>query len=284
MGAEAIAMKTALVLLGALSLAYGYDEEAKETIRKTLPAAARLEVDNVHGYIHVTGYNGSEIQMVAEQTIQGETREWIEAAKREVKLDISHSGDRLIVFVDGPFRCHCDDNRWSVNEHGDRGYRVIYDFELKVPAATFLRLGTVNGGDIRVENTTGDFDVSNVNRGIEMKEVGGAGRVHTVNGGIKVLFAKNPSSTCSFGTVNGIIEISFLPNLNADVRVKTFNGSAYTDYNVTALPRTVSAGERRDGKFIYRSNDFNGMRIGSGGPELKFDTLNGSIRIVNRGK
>jgi DUF4097 and DUF4098 domain-containing protein YvlB len=123
-----------------------------------------------------------------------------------------------------------------------------------------------------------------VNRGIEMTEVGGAGRVHTVNGAIKVLFAKNPAGKCSFGTVNGSIETSFRPNLNADVRVKTFNGSAYTDYDVTTLPRTVSAGERRDGKFVYRSDDFNGMRIGNGGPELKFDTLNGSIRIINRGK
>jgi hypothetical protein len=283
MGAETTAMKTLLILMGALSLAYG-DQEAKETIRQMLPAAARLEVDNVHGYIHVTGYNGNEIQMVAEKTINAESAERLEAAKREVKLDVSRAGDTLTLFVDGPFRCHCDENRWGVNERGHRGYHVTFDFEIKVPAATFLRIGTVNGGDIRVENTTGDFDVSNVNRGIEMTEVAGAGHVHTVNGGIKVLFAKNPAGECSFGTVNGSIETSFRPNLSADVMVKTFNGHAFTDYDVTSLPRKVAAAERRDGKFVYRSNDFNGMRIGNGGPELKYDTLNGSIRIVNRGK
>jgi hypothetical protein len=161
---------------------------------------------------------------------------------------------------------------------------VTFDFEIKVPVATILRLGTVNNGDVRVENTTGDFDISNVNRGIDMTEVSGSGRVHTVNGPIKVLFARNPSSACSFGTVNGSIETSFRGNLNADVRVKTFNGQAFTDYDVTALPRMVAAGERRDGKFVYHSDDFNGMRIGNGGPELKYDTLNGSIRIINRGK
>jgi hypothetical protein len=283
MGAEATTMRTLLFLVGAFSLAYG-DQEAKETIRQTLPAAARLEVDNVHGFIHVSGYNGNEIQIVAEKTIEAESTERMEAAKQEVKLDVSRSGDTLTLYVDGPFRCHCDDNRRGFSERGHRGYRVIFDFEIKVPAATFLRLGTVNEGDIRVENTTGDFDVSNVNRGIEMTEVFGSGLVHTVNGGIKVLFAKNPSRDCSFGTVNGTIETSFRPDLNADVRVKTFNGHAYTDYDVTALPRKVSAGERRDGKFVYRSDDFNGMKIGNGGPELKYDTLNGSIRIINRGK
>jgi hypothetical protein len=283
MGAEATAMRTFLILTAAVTLAYG-DQEARETIRQTLPAAARLEVDNVHGYIHVSGYTGSEIQVVAEKTIEAESAERLEAAKREVKLDVSRSGDALILFVDGPFRCHCEDNRWGTRDHGHRGYRVTFDFEIKVPVATILRLGTVNNGDVRVENTTGDFDISNVNRGIEMTEVAGSGRVHTVNGPIHVLFAKNPAGACSFGTVNGSIETSFRGSLNADVRVKTFNGQAFTDYDVTALPRLVSAGERRDGKFVYHSDDFNGMRIGSGGPELKYDTLNGSIRIINRGK
>ena len=277
-------MKTLfLILTGTLSLAYG-DEQAKETIRQTLPAAARLDVDNVHGYIHVTGYNGSEIQMVAEKTIQAESTERLEAAKREVKLDVSRAGDTLTLYVDGPFRCHCEEGRRGIHENGNRGYHVIFDFEIKVPAATFLRLGTVNNGDVRVENTTSDFDIGNVNRGIEMTEVAGSGRVHTVNGPIRVLFARNPSSSCSFGTVNGTIETSFRPNLNADVMVKTFNGHAFTDYDVTALPRKISAGERRDGKFVYHSDDFNGMRVGNGGPELKYDTLNGNIQIINRGK
>jgi hypothetical protein len=283
MGAEATAMRTLLILMTALTLAYG-DQQAKETIRQTLPAASRLEVDNVQGYIHVSGYNGSEIQVVAEKTIDAESSERLEAAKQEVKLDVSRSGDSVILFVDGPFRCHCEDNRWGTRDHGHRGYRVTFDFEIKVPVATILRLGTVNNGDVRVENTTGDFDISNVNRGIDMTEVSGSGRVHTVNGPIKVLFARNPSSACSFGTVNGSIETSFRGNLNADVRVKTFNGQAFTDYDVTALPRMVAAGERRDGRFVYHSDDFNGMRIGNGGPELKYDTLNGSIRIINRGK
>ncbi len=284
MGAEATAMKTILILIGALSAAYGFDEEARETIRKNFPAAARLEIDNVHGFIHVSGYNGSDIQMVAEERIEADSQERLEAAKREVKLDTTQSGDTLTLYVDGPFRCHCDDNRRGINENRRRGYRVIFDFELKVPAATILLLATVNGGDIRVENTTGDFDLSNVNRGIDLKEVSGSGQVHTVNGPISALFAKNPAKDCSFRTVNGGIETSFLPNLSADVRVKTFNGHAYTDYDVTALPPLAPVSERRDGKFIYKSDRSTGMRIGGGGPQFKFDTLNGSIRIIKRGQ
>ena len=54
-------MKTAIILACAATLAYGFDQEDKETIRRNFPATARLEVDNVNGFIHVTGYSGSEI-------------------------------------------------------------------------------------------------------------------------------------------------------------------------------------------------------------------------------
>jgi hypothetical protein len=292
MGAETTAMRVSRfgflvsgwLAIGALPMAYGFDQEERETIRRNFPAAARLEIDNVHGNIHVTGYNGSEIQMVVEKTIQAETQDRLEAAKRDVKLDTPQSGDTLTLYVDGPFRCHCNDGRFGVHESSHPGYRVIYDFEVKVPAATSLRLGTVNRGDVRVENTTGDFDIANVNGGIEMSEVAGSGPVHTVNGKISVVFSRNPVKDCSFKSVNGTIEASFRPNLSADVRVKTFNGHAYTDFDVAALPGLSPVSERRDGKFIYRTDRFTGMRIGNGGPEFKFDTLNGSIRIINRGQ
>src|SRR5262249_42802603 len=98
------------------------------------------------------------------------------------------------------------------------------------------------------------------------------------------VFARNPTAKSSFKTVNGSIETSFRPNLSADVLLKTFNGAAYTDFAVTSLPAAAPAPERRNGKFIYRGNTFTGMRIGSGGPEFKYDTLNGSIRIIKRGQ
>jgi hypothetical protein len=284
MGAETTAMKTIILLACAATLVYGFDQEEKETVQRSFPAAARLEVDDVNGFIHVTGYNGAEIQMVAEKTIHAESQERLDAAKREVKLDTTQSGDTLTFYVDGPFRCHCDDRRSSIHEHNHPGYRVTYDFEIKVPAATMLLLGTVNGGDVRVENTTGDFDIGNVNGAIEMREVAGSGPVHTVNGKVSVLFARNPARNCSFKTINGSIETSFRPGLAADVRVKTFNGQAYTDFDVTPLPAQSAVSERRDGKFVYRADRSTGLRIGGGGPEFNFDTLNGSIRIINRGQ
>ncbi|HLG97317.1 MAG TPA: DUF4097 family beta strand repeat-containing protein [Bryobacteraceae bacterium] len=267
-------MKLAIAFAAAASLAYGVDSQ--ETIRRTLPAATRLELNNVSGRIHVTGYNGNQIEMTADKTINAESQERLEAAKREVTLDISQSGGELRIYVDGPFRHR---------EGWHRGYDVNYDFELKVPASTALRLSTLNHGAVRVENTSADFDLSNVNGRIELVEAAGAGTAHTVNGDISASFAKNPAANSSFKTVNGAIEASFRPNLSADLRVKTLNGAAYTDFDATLLPRpAAAAGDRHGGRFVYRADKSTFMRVGSGGPEITFETLNGEIRIVKRGQ
>ena len=277
-------MKTIVLIIGALAVSQVYAQEERETIRKTFPAVKRIDLDNVNGFVHVTGYSGSGIEMVAEKSTTADSAERMEVSKRDVKLDITQSGDTLSFYVDGPFRCNCSDGRRGISEHRRPGYHVTYDFDLKVPTGTELRLSTVNHGDIEVKGTTGDFDVDNVNGRITLDEVAGSGSAHTVNGPVKVTFARNPGGNSSFRTVNGSIDASFQPGLSADLRLKTFNGRAYTDFEVTPLPGLAATAERRDGKFIYRSNDFTGVRAGHGGPELKFDTLNGTIRIINRGK
>jgi hypothetical protein len=65
--------------------------------------------------------------------------------------------------------------------------------------------------------------------------------------------------------------------------MKTFNGHAYTDFEVTALPGRAAVREQREGKYVYKGNQFYGVRIARGGPELKFDAFNGNIEIRKRG-
>jgi len=108
--------------------------------------------------------------------------------------------------------------------------------------------------------------------------------VHTVNGPVKVTFARNPTGATSFKSVNGTLDISFRGGLNADVKMKTFNGGMYTDFPVTTLPAVSMQPERRNGGFVWKSNQMTGVRVGSGGPELTFDTLNGDVLIKNREK
>jgi len=263
--------------------------QAQDTIHRTFQGAKSIEVDNVYGSIHVTGYSGSTLEIEARRTVTADSTERADAANREVKLDLTQSGESVRAYVDGPFRCHCDDegsrrSRNNMHEHGRRGYKVAYEFEIKAPRGTAMYLSTINDGQIRVENTSGDFDVDNINGGVEMKDIEGSGRAYALNGSTSVSFVKNPEKSSYFGSLNGAVDVSFQPNLAADVRVKTFNGGIYTDFPVSYLPVSAADVEHRDGKFVYRSNGFQGIRIGKGGPELKFENFNGDIRIRNRGQ
>jgi DUF4097 and DUF4098 domain-containing protein YvlB len=153
-----------------------------------------------------------------------------------------------------------------------------------VPRDVKLELRTVNKSRITVDGTAGDYKISNVNGAIEMKNIEGSGTVRTVNGGVTVVYDRNPKGPTSFKTVNGSLDISFRSGLNANVMMKTMNGGLYTDFDVSALPIASSPPETRNGKFVWSSRRMTGVRIGSGGPELQFETLNGNVMIKNREK
>jgi hypothetical protein len=260
-------------------------QHQEETIQKSFPAATgsgpqKLLVDNVSGYIHVTGYAGGEIQVKVQKRIGADSGEALEAAKREVKLDMSQQGNLVRLYVDGPFR-----SGNGVNYRGDDyyGYRVAFDYDIQVPTTTEVILKTVNDGDIVLKGTTGDYDIHGLNGGIEMDAVGGSGTVRTLNGPVKVSFSRNPARTSEFHTLNGKLEVYFQPGLNADVNFHTLNGGIYTDFEVASRPAQVAAGDSGTGRWVYRS-DRRRMsgRVGSGGPELTFDTLNGEILLHSK--
>jgi len=260
----------------------------QETIRKTFTAGAALkllDVDNIYGSIEVAGGQTDQVQLVVNKTIRAESKERMEAAKKEVTLDVTDQPDLLKLYVNGPFRCNCncDGDGCCGGWHGDRGYVVKMDFQLQVPRHLDLKLRTVNSGHVNVRAVLGSFSVHNVNGGIDMQDVGGGKALaRTVNGGVKVVFQENPKEDSDFGTINGPVDLYFTRGLSADFRFKTMNGHIYSDFEMTSLPARVASSERHDGRFVFRTDRYTGGRVGSGGLEIKADNLNGDIRVLER--
>ena len=265
-------------------------ERIQRSITFTGAGPHRLDIDNVFGSIQVAAHDGASVELTVTKTLMAATQERLEAARKEVTLDVKEEPSLISLYVDGPFRdCDCNrdaDGRRRRNgtRWRDRQYEVRYDFVLKVPRRVGLTLSTVNRGDIKIEGTTGDFEVTNVNGGIEMLDIAGSGRVGTINKDVRIVFRTNPAGPSSFKTLNGDVVVSFQPPLAADLRMKTFNGGMYTDFDTTALPALTAVSERKEGKFVYKSDRSAGVRVGGGGPELRFETLNGDIRILQRRK
>jgi hypothetical protein len=253
----------------------------EEKIQKsfTLPVVGHksLEIDNVWGSIEVIADTTDKVELTVARTNQAESKEKLERAKKEVTLDVTQEEGALKLYVNGPFRCQCDDCRHS---RDDEGYRVKMDFDVHVPRDIDIKVKTVNEGRVKVSNVNGSFVVRNVNGDIEMDNMAGSGTARTVNGPVIVSFRQNPRENSDFKTVNGNVEIRFAHDLSADFRFKTFNGGIYSDFPVTALPVHAIQAEHKGGKVVYRADRFTGARVNAGGPEIQIENLNGDIRIL----
>jgi hypothetical protein len=258
---------------------YEDHETSRRTFALTGADARKLLVDNISGAIHVTGGGGSQIQMTVEKRIRARSNEAMAEAKRDVKLDISQQGNFVRLYVDGPFR----NSNGGMNYRGDDyyGYHVYFEYDLQVPAETELTLKTLNSA-IDVKKTSGDFDVHTLNGRIDMEDIAGSGSANTLNGPVNISFSRNPAKSSSFHTLNGKIDVYFQPKLDADLQFQTLNGGVWSDFDVAPLP---PAGSTENGrwKFVYRSNNRQQRaRVGNGGPELSFHTLNGPIRLHSK--
>lgn len=266
-----------------------YDVVDESVITRTLVFAAgggrTLDVRNMNGFIHVDATDDAAVQMSIRKVIRAETRDDLADAQRDVQLDFSDKAPRIGATVIDANRQVCGERSDDRDREWRRPhYEVRFDFTIRVPRDTALRLCTVNGGDVIVSGTRGDFDVDNVNGLIEMRGVAGSGQAHTVNGPVTVTFTANPKQTSSFKTVNGNVDVSFPPGLAADFAMKTMNGGLFTDFDAQPLPARVSAaGERQNGRFVYRANELTRVRVGAGGPEITFETLNGNVRARRTG-
>jgi len=253
----------------------------EEKIQKSfaMPATGQnsLEIDNVWGSIEVVADAAGKVEMSVDRTTRAESKEKLELAKKEVTLDITQQEGALKVYVNGPFRCQCDDCRHS---RDDEGYRVKMDFVVHVPREMDIKVKTVNEGRVVVRNTSGNFLVRNVNGDVEMDNVSGSGTARTVNGPIVVSFRQNPKENSDFKTINGKVELKFAPDLSADFRFKTFNGGIYSDFPVTAMPVHAMEQEHKGRKVIYRADRYSEVRVKSGGPQIQVENLNGDIRIL----
>jgi hypothetical protein len=259
-----------------------HDESTvSRTLRFDGDGAHFLDVRAIDGSIRVIGADRADVQLDVLRVVRAETDADLETADKEVVLDIADGTPRIEAIVREQDQDVCGEP--SLRRHGSwerPRYRVSHDFAIQVPRDTRLRLCTINGGELLVEGTTGDFDLSNVNGRITMPNMRGAGRAHTVNGPIVASFPEAPREASSFKTTNGDVIVGLPAGLAADLKMKTFNGGLFTDFDVQALPRPVAVAERRDGRFVYRSNQFTLVRAGGGGPELTFETFNGSVRVL----
>jgi hypothetical protein len=241
-----------------------------------------LAIRNIDGSIRVEGMSGGDVQVEVRRLIRADSDASLRRGAEAVTLaTIDGRPDvALEVREDGEAQCGITTGTRRLTQR-NRSYRVQYDLNVRVPEGVRLSLCTINGAEIEVRNTSGDFAVNNVNGRIRLIGVRGSGDAETVNGPVEAELLQVPRRDLRFKTVNGDVAVTWPRDLSADLRMKTMNGAVFTDFDVQTLPAVVPVeGQRRDGRFVYRSSNLTSVRVGRGGPQVTLESLNGDIRVL----
>lgn len=250
----------AALLLGAALAAPGLLSAQDFEWSGTLEPGQTVEIRGVNGDVRATGIDGGAVEVQARKESRRSDRE-------SVRLEVvEHAGGVTICAVyptprgERPNRCGPGDEARLNTRDND----VRVDFEIRVPSHVRFTGRTVNG-EVEARDLAADARVSSVNGDVEV-ETAGFAEARTVNGSVRAS-AGAPvfAGGARFSTVNGSIELDLPDDIDADLDASWVNGGLDTD-----LPFRIQ------GRMTRRSAQ--GI-LGSGGPTLHLETVNGSIRI-----
>ena len=262
---------TFILLSGGLLLAQE-DTREEMTIPLSNPGQpGKLECRLVNGSITITGYSGNEVQVIATQPmkkISVET-ETDDPEKKGMKKITSRS-----------FNITAEEND-NVVEIRSQSILSTINLVIKVPAKFDMEVGTVNNGDILVNNVEGNLEISNVNGSVTLTDVSGSVVTNTVNGDVKVIMDRVDAGTpMSFVTFNGDVDVTIPGSVKATARMNSTTGDIYTDFDVEFEQKRVKADES-EGRDVYKISidEYVSGNLNGGGAEFVFKTFSGDIYL-----
>jgi hypothetical protein len=230
---------------------------------------ALVDISLIHGSIAVRGANRRDVLVVARS----------EADRASGRYDPNATGLRRLPQTAG-FRISEEANR--VNIRSDNPSRSM-TFDVEVPLRANLRLKTVNGGDVRVDNVDGEIDVSNTNGGIALTGVAGSVVAGTTNGNVRASLTRvTADKAMAFTSLNGAIDVTLPSSTKASLRLRSDHGDVYSDFDVQLKPEplpTVSESSSERGRYrISRNRSIVGT-INGGGPDFELRTFNSNVYV-----
>jgi hypothetical protein len=266
-----------IVLIAAVSiksLPLLAQNDIKEQLKVTLTYPAKpglLEVNLIRGSVHVVGYAGKEVivDAVSKTLQERESESRDEAAKGMKRINSAGNLDLTIE---------------EENNNVQISYRPTLNplnLTIKVPEHFSLKIGTVNDGDITVDNVNGELEISNVNGAILLNTVSGSAVANTVNGQLKANFKTiNQGAPMAFSTLNGNVDVTFPATAKFDLKLKSDRGEIYSDFDmdvVKSQPQTTRS--TKDGLHKVSISGWVQGKVNGGGKEVMMKNMNGNIYI-----
>ncbi|MGD0753863.1 MAG: DUF4097 family beta strand repeat-containing protein [Bacteroidales bacterium] len=233
-----------------------------------------LKVHLVSGSIKVASSDGKDI-IINVIPRDGDNEEGSNAVENGMKR-ISTHGSYEVTAKEA-------DNNVTVNT-GNPNKAI--DLELKIPQDVKLQIGTVNDGEIVVDNVRGELEVNNVNDKITLTNISGSVVANTVNGDVNVTFkAVDPKAPMAFSTLNGDVNVTLPADTKANLKLKSDNGDVYSDFDID-IDKTPAKIDKttEPGLYKIKKDDWVLGKINGGGPEMMMKNMQGNIYVKKGAK
>lgn len=235
--------------------------QVTEEFHQTYPLSAggRVELDNVNGDVHITGWDRNEVKVDAVKYAYSKER--LEEAK--IKVDTGSS------FVS--IRTEYPNHNLTFNSLG-RNNPASVEYTLTVPRNIRLDEIKLVNGALEIEGVSGDVSASSVNGSIKTHGTQGRAEISTVNGRLEVEFSRL-SNSAELSSVNGSVMVTLPSDAKGEIEASTVSGRINNDFGLPI----------NDHRWV--GHDLR-AELGVGGARIKLSNVNGRIEIrhANDGK
>jgi DUF4097 and DUF4098 domain-containing protein YvlB len=235
-------------------------QELREEFHQTYPLSAtgRVSLENINGGVEIKVWDRPALQLDAIKKAYRKER------LDEAKIDVTATEENIRIKTDYP-----DGNQ---NFRGDeRRYNnpAIVEYTLTVPRKAILESIELVNGSVDIDGVEGDVKASSINGKVSARGLMGETRLSTVNGPVQVVFIQlDEAKPISITSVNGSVSLVIPSDSNASIRAATVHGGISNDFGLQV----------RHGEYVGHNLD---GQIGTGGPRIKLENVNGSIRITH---
>src|SRR5215216_3478179 len=235
-------------------------EEVREEFHQTYPLSpnGRVSLENINGGVQIKVWDRGAVQVDAIKRAYRKDR------LDEAKIEVNATEENIRIKTEYP-----EDNQTFRSGEGRYNNPAIVDYTLTVPRKAVLESIELINGSIDIDGVEGNVKASSINGKVVAKGLAGEAKLSTINGPLQATFTQlDESKPLSLGSVNGSVTLIIPSNANASIRADTVHGGISTDFGLTV----------KHGEYVGHSMD---GQIGTGGPRIKLNNVNGGIRVTH---
>lgn len=220
-----------------------------------LTTTGRVSIANINGDVHINAWDSNQVRVDAVKRAYSPQR------LSEVTIDVNNTADSVSIRTKYPER----NQTFSSRNREDNPASVEYT--LTIPRGARIDGAELVNGSLDVQGVQGDVRASLVNGEVKANGLSGELKLATVNGAMEInVTGLAESRGVSLNSVNGPIVLIVPSGASAQVKASTVHGRITNDFGLTV----------NEGQYVGR--DLEGQ-IGSGGPRIRLNNVNGSIAI-----